>query len=114
MEIQEYDTDNVHVVKLSGDFTSAEKTVFQKTMNRCAAAHSKVVLDIADLVYMRATVMHVLTRASDALRENGGALAIACLQPNSRIVFHLTGALYRLPVYSTLAEAIHAISHPKA
>jgi len=94
------------------DHATAEgfKVALQPHLARCTAGGDRVVLDLAGVEYISSVGLRVLMLASKQAKAQGGALAVAELQPVVREIFEISRFNLVLEVFPTLREALAKLS----
>ena len=76
----------------------------------CAAGRDRLVLDLAGVEYISSVGLRVLLLASKQVKGQGGALAVAELQPVVREIFEISRFTLILNVEPTVREALAKLS----
>ena len=72
------------------------------------SAAPRVVVDLAEVIFIDSTGIGVLVGALKRARENSGALHFCGAQQRVRRVFEITGLLRALPLFDTQGAALEA------
>jgi anti-anti-sigma factor len=75
-----------------------------------AAGRDRAVIDLAGVEYISSVGLRVLMLASKQVKAQGGALAVADLQPVVREIFEISRFNLVLEVFPTLREALAMLS----
>ena len=75
-----------------------------------AAGRDRAVIDLAGVEYISSVGLRVLMLASKQVKAQGGALAVADLQPVVREIFEISRFNLVLEVFPTLREALAKLS----
>ncbi len=78
----------------------------------CAAGRDRVVIDLSGVEYISSVGLRVLMLASKQAKTQGGALAVAGLQPVVQEIFEISRFNLVLAVFPTLREALAKLSEP--
>ena len=104
------------VLAPAGRIDHATSEAFQKAlqpfMERCAAGQDHLVLDLAGLEYISSAGLRVLMLARKQAKAQGGALAVAALQPVVKEIFEISRFTVIFDVYASVREALARISPP--
>ena len=88
----------------------AFKTALAPHLALCAAGRDRLVLDLAGVEYISSVGLRVLLLASKQVKGQGGALAVAELQPVVREIFEISRFTLILNVEPTVREALAKLS----
>ena len=88
----------------------AFKTALAPHLALCAAGRDRLVLDLAGVEYISSVGLRVLLLASKQAKRQGGALAVAELQPVVREIFEISRFTLVLNVEPTVREALAKLS----
>ena len=86
------------------------KAALQPHLTACATGGDRVVLDLAAVEYISSVGLRVLMLASKQVKAQGGALAVAHLQPVVREIFEISRFNLVLEVFPTLRDALAKLS----
>jgi anti-anti-sigma factor len=94
------------------DHVTAEafKTALVPHLALCAAGRDRLVLDLAGVEYISSVGLRVLLLASKQAKGQGGALAVAALQPVVREIFEISKFTLVMNVEPTVREALAKLS----
>ena len=81
-------------------------------MERCSAAGERLVLDMSRLEYISSAGLRVLMLARKQAQAQGGVLVVAALGPMLREIFEISRFSAVFDVYSSVRDALAAISPP--
>lgn len=76
----------------------------------CAASGDRLVLDLAGVEYISSVGLRVLLLASKQVKRQGGALAVAALQPVVREIFEISRFTLVLNVEPSVRQALAKLS----
>jgi anti-anti-sigma factor len=88
----------------------AFETALVPHLARCAAGQDRLVLDLGGVEYISSVGLRVLLLASKQAKGQGGALAVAALQPVVREIFEISRFTLILNVESTVRDALAKLS----
>jgi anti-sigma B factor antagonist/stage II sporulation protein AA (anti-sigma F factor antagonist) len=88
----------------------AFKTALAPHLAGVAAGRDRAVIDLAGVEYISSVGLRVLMLASKQVKAQGGALAVADLQPVVREIFEISRFNLVLEVFPTLREALAKLS----
>ena len=98
------------VLSLSGRIDHATAEEFKASLAphvaRCAAGQDRLVLDFTAIEYISSAGLRVLMLAAKQAKAQGGALAVAALQPIVREIFEISRFTLVMKVFTTLDEAL--------
>jgi len=86
------------------------KAALAPHLARVASGRDRAVIDLAGVEYISSVGLRVLMLASKQAKAQGGALAVADLQPVVREIFEISRFNLVLQVFPTLREALAALS----
>ena len=86
------------------------KAALEPHLAACAAGRDRLVLDLGGVEYISSVGLRVLILASKQAKAQGGALAVADLQPVVREIFEISRFNLVLQVFPTLRDALTALS----
>ena len=89
---------------------AAFKTALAPHLAGVAAGRDRAVIDLAGVEYISSVGLRVLMLASKQVKAQGGALAVADLQPVVREIFEISRFNLVLEVFPTLREALAKLS----
>ena len=72
-----------------------------------------IIVDLADLEYISSAGLRVLLAALKRLKQSGGELRLASLQPEIRKVFEIAGFHRLFPLYPGVAEVLLPSGTPR-
>jgi anti-anti-sigma factor len=88
----------------------AFKTALAPHLALCAASGDRLVLDLAGVEYISSVGLRVLLLASKQVKRQGGALAVAALQPVVREIFEISRFTLVLNVEPSVRQALAKLS----
>ncbi len=88
----------------------AFKAALAPHLTAVASGRDCAVIDLAAVEYISSVGLRVLMLASKQVKAQGGALAVAALQPVVREIFEISRFNLVLPVFPTLREALAKLS----
>jgi len=110
LNIEESDQHGVHVMKVAGRLDATSATIFQKRIENWAATPgAKVVVNLADLLYLSSAGMRVMLAATKKLHSLHGVLAFCALQTPVRKIIEVAGFDSVLKLYQTEIEAMREL-----
>ena len=86
------------------------KAALAPHLARVASGRDRAVIDLAGVEYISSVGLRVLMLASKQAKAQGGALAVADLQPVVREIFEISRFNPVLEVFPTLREALAKLS----
>jgi anti-anti-sigma factor len=86
----------------------AFKTALAPHVARCAAGQDRLVLDFRAVEYISSAGLRVLMLAAKQAKAQGGAFALAALQPIVREIFEISRFTLVMKVFGTVDEALAA------
>jgi anti-anti-sigma factor len=86
------------------------KAALAPHLARVASGRDRAVIDLAGVEYISSVGLRVLMLASKQAKAQGGALAVADLQPVVREIFEISRFNLVLEVFPTLREALAKLS----
>lgn len=97
------------IVEPSGDLDIVSRGEFDDLMTQARLGHHHVVLDMSGVTFLDTSAMAVIVSHWKALRSAGGALLVAGADYTFTKTLWITGLAQRLPLYSSVAEALAAL-----
>lgn len=92
VEITEKRTGNVDIVTVKGRLDAGSSEIAQEQINKLLDAGGKnLLVNLCELDYISSSGLRVLLAALKRLKNQGGALRIACAQPQILEVFTMAG-----------------------
>lgn len=90
------------------DHASAEsfKTALQPRLDQCKAGGDVVVLDFSAVEYISSVGLRVLMLAAKQAKCQGGAIAVAALQPVVREIFEISKFTLVIPCFAGVRDAL--------
>ena len=85
-------------------------TALQPHLVNCRAAGDTVVLDFSGVDYISSVGLRVLLLAAKRANAQGGAIAVASLQPVVREIFEISKFTMVIPCYAGVRDALAALS----
>jgi len=114
MHLTERRIDNAMVLAASGriDHASAEdfKTALQPYLKQCEKGGDVVVLDFSAVEYISSVGLRVLMLAAKQAKSQGGAIAVAALQPVVKEIFEISRFTLVIPCFAGVRDALAALS----
>jgi|SRR5882672_5497352 len=114
MHLTERRIGNTLMLAASGriDHASAEgfKTALQPHLAQCKAGGDVVVLDFSGVEYISSVGLRALMIAAKQVRSQGGAIAVAALQPVVREIFEISKFTLVIPCFAGVREALAELS----
>ena len=94
----------------TGRLDTAGANAFEREMMAATQAENRrLLIDLADLVYVGSAGLRVLLIAAKRLRASGGRIALCGLQPQVAEVFDISGFAAIVPVYADRQTALAAL-----
>ena len=101
--------DSATVVSISGHITELEADVMSETFDELfERGNYELILDLADVAFLSSTGLGQIMRAFRVVKENGGFVRLAQVQPLVADVFRVTKLDRLLGIYPTVQEALQA------
>ena len=114
MQLTERRIGNVLVLATSGriDHASAEgfKAALQPHLAQCKAGGDVVVLDFSGVEYISSVGLRVLMLAAKQTKSQGGAIAVAALQPVVKEIFDISRFTLVIPCFAGVRDALAQLS----
>lgn len=90
------------------DHASAEgfKTALQPYLDRCTAGGDVVVVDLSAVEYISSVGLRVLMLAAKQVKSQGGAVAVAALQPVVKEIFEISKFNLVIPCFAGVRDAL--------
>jgi anti-sigma B factor antagonist len=104
--------DGARFVRVGGylDFDVAPQ--FKKcVVRRIEEGDRRIVIDLSDVGFIDSTAIGVLVGVLKRLKEDGGSLAVVCVNDNVRGIFEMVGLENVIPLHPTRDEAVAALAH---
>jgi anti-sigma B factor antagonist/stage II sporulation protein AA (anti-sigma F factor antagonist) len=105
---------NVVLIEIEGRIDHSTAPAFGSALlphvEGCANDEKKLLLDLSKVNYMSSAGLRVLMIAAKGCRKQAGKMVLAALQPTVQEVFKIGRFDMVLETYSTLREALAAIS----
>jgi anti-anti-sigma factor len=109
MQFSTRNTNDIHIVAITGSLDSTTAPEAQKSLDAVVAGAKKVLLDFSGLDYISSAGLRVLLGAAKQLRASGGTLGMFGLNQSVREVFEISGFASILSIYPSEAEAVSAM-----
>lgn len=92
------------------DHASAEgfRSALQSHLDRCGGATAFIVLDLSAVDYISSVGLRVLMLAAKQAKSQGGAIAVAALQPVVKEIFEISRFNLVIPSYAGVDDALAA------
>jgi anti-sigma B factor antagonist/stage II sporulation protein AA (anti-sigma F factor antagonist) len=114
MHLTERRIGNALVLAASGriDHASAEgfKTALGPHLKQCGKGGDVVVLDFSGVEYISSVGLRVLMLAAKQAKSQGGAIAVAALQPVVREIFEISRFTLVIPCFAGVRDALAELS----
>jgi len=114
MHLTERRIGNVLVLAASGriDHASAEdfKTALQPHLLQCKTGGDVVVLDFSGVQYISSVGLRVLMLAAKQTKSQGGAIAVAALQPVVKEIFEISKFTLVISCFAGVRDALAQLS----
>jgi anti-anti-sigma factor len=95
------------VVTVTGEIDVSTTGLLADALARAADTAAVVVADLTAVTFLDSTGLSTLLRAHNALTARGGRLALTGAKPAVLRVLELTGVDTVIPLYPTVAQALH-------
>jgi anti-anti-sigma factor len=94
----------------AGRLDTAGASAFEREMTAATQTENRrLLIDLANLVYVGSAGLRVLLMAAKRLRASGGSIALCGLQPQVAEVFDISGFTAVVPVYADRQTALAAL-----
>ncbi|HEV8275618.1 MAG TPA: STAS domain-containing protein [Streptosporangiaceae bacterium] len=94
------------IVTVAGELDIATVPQLREHLVALLAGHRPLVIDLDRVSFCDATGLGVLVGAANRAGASGASVHLICSRPQTRRLFQLTGLAQRLPLASTMAEAV--------
>jgi anti-anti-sigma factor len=109
---------NVVIVHVDGRVDHSTAPAFGSMLlphvEGCSKEEKKILVDLSKVNYMSSAGLRVLMIAAKGCRKQDGAIVLSGLQPSVREVFNIGRFDMVLDTYTTVRDALAAISPPAA
>jgi anti-sigma B factor antagonist len=102
------------IVTVAGEIDIATVTRLRERLFDIAASGNPLVVDLDQVSFIDSVGLSVLVGTANRAVAHGGSLQVACAQPKIRQLLRLTGLDRRIPLASTLDEALEALAAGRA
>jgi anti-anti-sigma factor len=110
MQLTDRRAGNALVLAATGriDHASAEgfKAALQPYLDQCKAGGDVVVLDLSAVDYISSVGLRVLMLAAKQSKSQGGAIAVAALQPVVKEIFEISKFNLVIPSFGSVRDAL--------
>ncbi|MBI5959568.1 MAG: STAS domain-containing protein [Chloroflexi bacterium] len=107
MKITEREQDGITILSLEGRIDGDGSAEVKATLQDCVMAGKfKVILDMAQVLYINSLALRALAEIADMNRQNNGDLKLVSPQPRVKRVFQLVGFDRLLAIHDTLQAAL--------
>jgi len=96
------------IVTAVGEIDISTVTGLRKRLFEAAASGSPLVIDLDQVTFIDSVGLATLVSAAKRVAAHGSGLQVACAPPTIRELLRLTGLDGRIPLASTLDEALQA------
>lgn len=112
MEIASHDEGQFTLVRMSGDLdVTSSPGVIEQLDRLLAGGRHQLVLDLEAVPFIDSSGLSALVRLLKRVRDCGGSLRLATLQPPVRQVFDLTRLARSFDLYPDIAGALRSKGH---
>jgi anti-sigma B factor antagonist len=109
MEITVRDEGQATLVKMSGELDAVASPRLREEIDRLRAKdRPRLVLDLEEVTFIDSSGLSALVRLLKQVRDQGGRLGLAALQPPVRRVFDLTRLSLAFDLHDDVAAALRA------
>ena len=98
------------MVTAAGEIDISTVTLLRERLFELAAGGRPLVADLDQVSFMDSAGLAALVGTAKRAAAHGGSLQVACARPKIRRLFRLTGLDCRIPLASTLDEALEAMA----
>ncbi|MDD1715548.1 MAG: STAS domain-containing protein [Methanolinea sp.] len=110
LEVTEHRQGPADLLLLKGRMDAATSPGAESHLNRLIDGGSRnIIIDCSDLVYISSAGLRVLLAALKRLKQCGGRLSLASLQPETRKVFEIAGFHRLFAIFPGVNQAIDSI-----
>src|SRR5437763_7318834 len=102
------------IVTAAGEIDISTVTRMRECLFDLAASGRPLVADLDQVSFIDSTGLAALVGTAKRATCRGGGLYAVCGRPKIRQLFRLTGLDSRIPLFSTLAEALEALAAGRA
>jgi len=107
LQISVREFEGILLVDLSGKIDAVSSDYYEGELkNRIDSGIKNIILNMAQLSYISSSGLRILLIASKRLKQTGGMIVLADMQPGPAGVFKMTGFDRLFPVFGTMDEAI--------
>jgi anti-sigma B factor antagonist len=99
--------EGVHILELTGAFTSSSSPIFNDAV--VAAAAPRLIVDLSQVPMMDSMAIGALVRAFVSCHKSGRKLALVGMNHRVQNVLHITGIAPLFDSYDTVAQAEEAL-----
>lgn len=99
--------EGVHILMLTGAFTSSSSPIFNEAV--LAVAAPRLIVDLSEVPMMDSMAIGALVRAFVSCHKSGRKLALAGMNRRVQNVLHITGIATLFDSYETTAQAEEAL-----
>ena len=109
LEINTRTEGDIMIVEPHGRATLGENSeVFDRELQRMAAGHKKLLVDLTSLIQIDSSGISALVRQCTGLARRGGSLRLVCPEGRVRDALTVTRLLDAIPNFDTVAAAIES------
>jgi anti-sigma B factor antagonist len=102
------------IVTAAGEIDISTVTRMRECLFELAASGRPLVADLDQVSFIDSTGLAALVGTAKRATACGGSLYAVCGRPKIRQLFRITGLDYRMPLASTLDEALEALTAARA
>lgn len=111
MELSDKKAGDVYVILVEGRLDAATGPELEKKIiGSIDAGEKNVVVNFAELNYISSAGLRVLLLAAKKLKEVGGQIVLAAVQPHIKEVFDIAGFTSLFKIFDAEDEAVNALS----
>jgi anti-sigma B factor antagonist len=102
------------IVTADGEIDISTVTLMRECLFELAASGRPLVADLGQVSFIDSTGLAALVGTAKRATVCGGSLYVVCGRPKIRQLFRITGLDSRIPLASTLDEALEALAAARA
>ena len=102
------------IVTAAGEIDISTVTRLRERLFAMAASGRPLVVDLDKISFIDSVGLAVLVGTANRAATHGGSLYVVCARPKIRELFRLAGLDCRIPLASTLDEALEALAADRA
>ncbi|GGT05805.1 STAS domain-containing protein [Nonomuraea spiralis] len=102
------------LVTVSGELDATNTHRLASAIRDAHRPGHSLILDLSGLAFMDSSGLHVLVRAHDDVREQGGTLHLAAVRDIPARILQITGVWDALTIHADVDEAVMAVREAQA